>query len=207
MILNIGYMMVNIKKVAYQIKFDGMYNTVYIEVQDELKNEDPSLEEIENLLVNKEYFVWEYKELNRYGELSSVHAKKLTIDENEEQEIKKFKEVLNGKIQQLRNLEMFEVDSKNSAYSIWIGSVGVMVIFMVHNIIALFSELYTTHSILVYALYATILAFTYWVYKKTKQNHENQHSKYKILLNKAREQIQNGIAQKYFTYDEFYEGV
>jgi len=197
--------MVNIKKVANQIKFDGMYNTVYIEVQEELNNEDPSLEEIEKLLEDKEYFVWEYKELNRYGELSSVHAKKLELKEDDAEEVKTFKEKLNEKVQMLRNLEMFEVDSKNSAYSIWIGSVGVMVIFMMHNIIALFSELYTTDSTGVYTSYAAVMALTYWAYRKAKTNHENQHAKYKVLLNDARALISQGIENKYFSYEEFYE--
>ena len=83
--------MINIKKVAHQLKFDGMYNTIYIEAQEELKNEDPTVEEIEKLIIENEYYVGEYKELNRYGELSSVHAKVLIIDENEEEDIKSLK--------------------------------------------------------------------------------------------------------------------
>jgi len=197
--------MVNIKKVASQIKFDGMYNTVYIEVIDKLKKEDPSLDEIENLIINDEYYIWEYKELNRYGELSSVHAKKLEIKEDEASESKTFKEKINEKVQSLRNLEMFEVDSKNSAYSIWIGSVGVMVIFMMHNIIALFSEYYTSHGEIVYSSYALVLALTYWAYRKAKANHENQHAKYKVLLDEARVLIANGLSHKYYTFDEMYE--
>ncbi|MCK5788426.1 MAG: hypothetical protein KAH32_05485 [Chlamydiia bacterium] len=199
--------MINIKKVANQIKFDGMYNTVYIEVQDELKNEDPSVEEIEKLITSKEYYIWEYKELNRYGELSSVHAKKLDIKEDEEESLSAYKTKLNEEVQQLRNLEMFEVDSKNSAYSIWIGSVGVMVIFMAHNIIALFSEYYTTHGTWVYILYAAILGLTYWAYRKAKSNHENQHTKYKTLLTDTRKMVKDGLENNYFTFDEFYEPV
>ncbi|HIP15481.1 MAG TPA: hypothetical protein EYG74_08335 [Sulfurimonas autotrophica] len=199
--------MINIKKVAHQLKFDGMYNTVYIEVQEELKNEDPTVKEIEKLITEKEYYIGEYKELNRYGELSSVHAKKLIIDESENKEIKEFKEKLNKNVQQLRNLENFEVDSKNSAYSIWIGSVGVMVIFMAHNIVALFSDLYNTHGTLVYTSFAIILAITYWGYRKVKQNHEDQHKKYKILHKDTRAMIQKGFTKKYFTEEEFFEGI
>ena len=199
--------MVDIKKVAYQLKFDGMYNTVYIEVQEKLQNDNPTLEEIENLLKKDDYYIWEYKELNRYGELSSVHAKNLDIKNNDKDEVKSLKELLNTKIQKLRNLEMFEVNSKNSAYSIWIGSVGVMVIFMAHNIIALFSELYTTHGGLVYSFYLSILGLTYWAYKKAKRNHEDQYAKYKVLLSDTRVIIAKGLNDKYFTYDELYEGV
>ncbi len=199
--------MINIKKVAYQLKFDGMYNTVYIEVQDKLKKEDPSLEEIETLITKDEYYIWEYKELNRYGELSSVHAKKLEIKDKETNEIKEFKTYLNENVQKLKNLENFEVDSKNSAYSIWIGSVGVMVIFMEHNIIALFSEYYNTHGNIVYASYALILSLTYWGYKKVKNNHENQHLSYNILHKETRAMVKDGLEKKYFTYEEFFEGI
>jgi len=198
---------INIKRVAHQIKYDGMYNTVYIEVQEELKKEDPSLQEVEELLKNNEYFVWEYKELNRYGELSSVHAKKLDIQESDDSQVKTFKETLNKNTQKMRDLEMFEVDSKNSAYSIWIGSGGVMVIFMMHNIIALFSELYKTHGNLVYASYAIVLGLTYWLYKKAKNNHENQHENYKVLHKNTRAMIAEGLYKKYFTNDEFYIGI
>lgn len=198
--------MINIKKVAYQIKFDGMYNTVYIEIQDELNNQNPTVEEIEKLLYNNnEYYIWEYKNLNRYGELSSVHAKKLDIKEDDNEELKTFKQNLNENVQQLKNLENFEVDSKNSAYSIWIGSVGVMVIFMAHNIVALFSDLYNTHGTLVYISFAIILGFTYWSYRKIKQNHENQHIKYQALHQETRAKIKEGFEKSYITYDELFE--
>ncbi len=199
--------MINIKRVAHQLKFDGMYNTVYIEVQETLNNEDPSLQEIEELLEDDEYFIWEYKELNRYGELSSVHTKKLDIEDSEPSETKTFKSKLNENIQQLKNIEMFEVDSKNSAYSIWIGSAGVMIIFMMHNIIALFSELYRTHGALVYISYAIVMGLTYWMYRKAKNNHEDQHKNYKVLHVETRGLIKEGFNNNYFTYDELYEGI
>ena len=198
--------MINIKKVAYQIKFDGMYNTIYIEVQDELNNQNPTLEEIEELLHNNnEYYIWEYKNLNRYGELSSVHAKELKTKEDDTDKIKEFKADLNAKVLKLRQLENFEVDSKNSAYSIWIGSVGVMVIFMAHNIVALFSDLYNTHGTYVYISFAIITWLTYWSYRKTKQNHENQHIKYTALHKETRAMIKEGLENNYFSYDEFFE--
>lgn len=199
--------MINIKKVAYQIKFDGMYNTVLNEIEEEFNNENLTVDEIENILNEKEYYIGEYKELNRYGELSSVHAKNLDMKDTDDTDTKSFKTKLNEKVQILRNIENFEVDSKNSAYSIWIGSVGVMVIFMAHNIIALFSEIYTTHGTFVYVGYGAILALTYWAYRKVKDNHENQHVKYKILHKETRILIKKGLDNNYFTFDEFYESI
>ena len=59
--------MINIKKVAHQIKFDGMYNTVLNEIEEKFDNDNLTVQEIENILKDNEYFVLEYKELNRYG--------------------------------------------------------------------------------------------------------------------------------------------
>jgi len=186
--------MINIKKVAYQIKHDGMYNTVYDEIQEELNSKNPTEAQIEEVLFNNnEYFIWEYKNLNRYGELSSVHAKKLDIKDDDSDDLKSFKTKLNDNVQKLKNLENFEVDSKNSSYSIWIGSVGVMIIFMVHNFAALFSDLYNTHAPFVYGSYVIILALTYWGYKKVKQNHENQYARYTLLHKKTRAMITNTL--------------
>ena len=199
--------MINKKKVAYQIKFDGMYNTVLNEMEEKLNNTELTVELIEEELNKDEYFIWEYKELNRYGELSSVHAQELEIKDTDDDKIKSFKTKLNEDVQTLKNIENFEVDSKNSAYSIWVGSVGVMVIFMAHNIIALFSEYYTTHSTLVYISYALILGATYWGYRKAKDNHENQHLRYKELHKNTRAMINTGLDNNYFTYDEFYQGI
>ena len=199
--------MINIKKVAHQLKHDGMYNTVLIEVQEKLNNEEPTIEEIEVLITNDEYYINEYKELNRYGELSSVHAKKLEINEQDSQEAKTFKTTLNDNVQQLKNLENFEVDSKNSAYSIWIGSAGVMILFMVHNIVALFSELYHTHGGLVYTSFAIILGLTYWAYRKMKINHEAQHERYKVIHKETRAMIKEGLEKNHFSHDEFFQGV
>ena len=199
--------MINIKKVAHQIKFDGMYNTVLNEIEEKFDNDNLTVHQIENILKDDEYFISEYKELNRYGELSSVHAKKLDIKNSDNEQTKLLEKKLNENVQTLKNIENFEVDSKNSAYSIWIGSVGVMVIFMVHNIIALFSEYYTTHGSFVYIGYSFILAITYWAYRKAKDNHENQHARYKILHKETRALINEGLEKDYFTYDEFYQGV
>ncbi len=199
--------MINIKKVAHQIKFDGMYNTVLNEIEEELNNDNPTIDDIENLLNKSEYFILEYKELNRYGELSSVHAKELEVKDSDDEPIKTFKTKLNENVQTLKNIENFEVDSKNSAYSIWIGSVGVMVIFMAHNIVALFSEYYTTHGTFVYIGYGIIMGFTYWAYRKAKDNHENQHLRYKDLHKNTRALIKEGLEKNYFTYDEFYQGI
>jgi hypothetical protein len=129
----------------------------------------------------------------------------LAIKDEDSKTIANFKTELNQNIQILKNLENFETDSKNSAYAIWIGSVGVTVLFMVHNIIALFSELYVEAPALVYSSYIVILYLTYGMYLKIKTNHDAQHGIFQNVYTKTQEMLQYGLQISYFTRDEVYE--
>lgn len=82
-----------------------------------------------------------------------------------------------------------------------------MIIFMMHNIIALFSEYYKTHGAIVYTSFGVVVGLTYYYYRKAKDNHENQHAKYKVILDETRVLVAKGIDEKYYSFDEFYEGV
>ena len=196
--------MVNIEKISNQILHDGLYNTLLFEIKEKLSVQIVTKEMVKNLLKSDSFFTSEYKEINRQSELSSIQIQKVQIKDDETLHVKDFKEGLNENIQTLKNLENFETDSKNSAYLIWIGSIGVMVLFMVHNVIALFSELYTTHETLVYGLYMLILFFTYLGYLKIKKNHDMQHEIFQSVYLKTKKMLKFGFQNSYFSYDEVY---
>ena len=196
--------MVNIKKISHEILNDGLYNTLLFEMSEELNNKNPTKNELEKLLETNQAYIAEYKEINRHSELSSVHVKELIVDEKDDKEVANIKKEINKNVQELKNLESFEVDSKNSAYSIWIGSGGVMVLFMTHNVIALFTELYNTHHNLVYLGYAFILFLTYQAYKKMKIAHENKHTIYMNIYQKTKGIINAELLKNSFTNDELY---
>ncbi len=196
--------MVNMIKVVHQIKEDALYNTIYWEVKDTLKSDNPSLEAIEQLLLDDEHYLADYREINRHSELSSIQVKEIHAKDNaSEDEVQTINE-LNENVLNLKKLENFSVDSSESAYSIWIGSLGVMFIFIFHNGFSLYSELYHTAPLFVYGLYIIIMGFTYMGYRKMKANHESQFIKYKKIYVKTKELISTGFSKKYFTYDELY---
>ncbi len=197
--------MINIEKISNQILYDGLYNTLLYEIKERVSPRHVTVETVQEILKKEPFLVDEYKEINRQSELSSIQVKKLQIKESDKPEVLYVKEELNQNIQILKNLENFETDSKNSAYAIWIGSIGVTVLFMVHNIIALFSELYTTHTLLVYALFVLILFFTYMGYKKIKKNHDAQHEIFQSVYEKTKKILDFGLGASYFTRDEVYE--
>lgn len=197
--------MVNIEKVSHQILNDALYNTLLFEIQERLFEKNITPKMIEKLLQEDLSLIDEYKEINRHSELSSIHVKELTIKEHDNKEATSLKAEINKNIQILKNLENFETDSKESAYSIWIGSVGVMIIFIAHNVIALFSELYTTDAALVYIFYAFILGLTYLGYVKMKINHDNRHLVFQKVHASTKEMIRNGLASSVFAYNDVYE--
>lgn len=197
--------MVNIEKVSNQILNDGLYNTLLFEIKEKLSAQNITVEMVQDILKKEPLLVYEYKEINRQSELSSIQVKKLQLKDDDKPEVLNIKKELNQNIQVLKNLENFETDSKNSAYAIWIGSVGVMVVFMVHNVIALFSELYTTSTLLVYASFTLILLFTYMGYVKIKKNHDAQHEIFQTVYEKTKKMLELGVRAAYFTRDEVYE--
>ena len=198
--------MIDLQKVSKQLKDECLYNTIYYEIQEELGQniKDPSYEQIENLLENNKKYIQDYKDVNRYSELSSIQALELNINEEDDKTCQEVKSEINEKVEKLKALENFSVDSTYSAYEIWIGSAGVMVIFMTHNIIALFSELYNTHGTYVYLSFSIILGLTFWGYIKIKKNHEKQHNLYNILYEKTQNIIETAFSNKYITKVELY---
>ncbi|MFA5233509.1 MAG: hypothetical protein WC390_03840 [Sulfurimonas sp.] len=197
--------MVNIQKVSNQILNDSLYNTLLFEIKEKLFAQNITPVMIEALLSEDLSLLSEYKEINRQSELSSIQIKKLLAQEGEAAEVTQKKREINENIQTLKNLENFEGDSKNSAYPIWIGSAGVMILFMAHNIIALFSELYATHEAEVYIFYGIVLLLTYFSYVKVKSNHDVQHAVFAATYTKTKEMIEEGLRASHFSRDEIYE--
>ena len=195
--------MIDMYKVAFQIKDDSLYNTILFEMKEEL-NKEPSYSEIESLLTSNKKYIQDYKDINRYSELSSIQAQELVIYENDEEVCKESKQSINTNVGKLKALENFSVDSTHSAYEIWIGSAGVMVVFMMHNIIALFSELYYTHTFMVYSSFVVVLALTFVCYKKIKTNHEKQHVLYNELYEKTEKMITFACMNNYISERELY---
>ncbi len=196
--------MVNIQKVSNQILNDGLYNTLLFEIKEKLFSQEVTPLMIEGILRKEPSLLGEYKEINRQSELSSIQIKELEVKESDTPQIAQRKREINESVQILKNLENFEGDSKNSAYPIWIGSIGVMVLFMAHNIIALFSDLYTTHESAVYLSYGIVMWLTYLGYIKVKNNHDAQHAVFAATYTKTKEMIEYGLLRGDFLHQEIY---
>ncbi|MEA3330712.1 MAG: hypothetical protein U9Q29_03355 [Campylobacterota bacterium] len=195
--------MINIKKVANDIKSNGKYDALYVEVQKRLGNDNPTLQEIEELVISDSYCVMEYKDLNRWGELSSVHVKDLEIASDDLEEVRSVKQKINQNVEYLRHGEEYEVKSKNTIYIAWTGFIALPTVYVIDNIVRV-SELYDELENSVYVSFLLVLIASIWGYLKVKNNHKNQHERYLQTQVETRELVKVGLEKGYFTFEEVY---
>ena len=197
--------MINIKKVTNDIKTNGKYDAILEHIKDKLKNENPSLEEIEKLIIEDKYYVTEYKDLNRWGELTSVHIKPLEIKKNDSAEAKDAKQKINGKIDYLVLGEEYEVPSKKVIYAAWTGFLLLPSIYVIDNMVRMFTTWYITHSEYVYLSFFVVFILCIWGYFKVVGNHTRQHEQYIQTQTEIRDIVKMGLKKGYFSHNEIYK--
>ncbi|NEW61440.1 hypothetical protein GSY74_09115 [Sulfurovum sp. bin170] len=197
--------MINIKKVANDIYSDGKYDAMLDSVKKALNSENPSLEAIEKLVIEDSYYVKEYKDLNRWGELTSVHIKELEIKPSDSKEAKKLKEKINKEIDYLILGEEYEIPSKKTIYITWTGFIALPTIYVIDNVVRMFTTLYITHENHIYFSFLIVLILSVWGYLMVSRNHKRQHTRYIKTQKKMRELVKTGLEKNYFSFDEVYK--
>ena len=198
--------MFGLQKVIKEIHSDGKYDAILDVAKKTLKNNNPTLSDIEKLVKEDEYYIKEYKDLNRWGELTSIHIKNLNIKNNDNKESKELKEKINTNMKFLKNREEYEIASKNSIYAAWTVSIALPSIYIIDNIVRLFTDLYKNNNeISVYISFIIVIILSIWGYKKVSLSHKKLHIKYIQIQQDVRELISLGLEKKYFTLEEIYE--
>ncbi len=197
--------MISIKKVIKDIKTDGKYDAILDYIKKTLVSEEPTLEQITSLVKNNPYYIKEYKDLNRWGELSSVHIKKLYIKEYENNNSKEIKEKINSKLDYLINSEEYEIPSKKIIYLSWTGFITLPSIYIIDNMVRISTDFYTTYENHVYFSFIIVLIASVWGYLKVNKNHFKQHLRYIQTQQNIRLLVKQGLEKKYFTYEEVYK--
>ena len=196
--------MLNIKKAAHRIKHDGLFTFIYNEMKELAKKSELSLEEILDLLHKHPRFLDDYKDLNTQSEISNIQIKEQPIDQNDSQECKEYKKIINKNIPELVALEAFEKPADSMIYTVWIGSLVAFLIFVVHNLIVLYTFWYEHYKYYVFGSYAFIIAGGYLYYKKMIKKHQMKHQKFLELRDETKEAIQKGIAKGCFSEEQIY---
>ena len=198
--------MINKIKVVDEIKNDGKYDAILDVVKKNLKTDNPTLEQIAELIDNDPYYIAEYKDLNRWGELSSVHIHELEVKDSDLDDVKTTKEQINENVVFLRNREEYQIPSKNTIYIAWTGFIALPAIYVIDNIVRLATDLYIDgQEESVYISFVLVLIASTWGYLRVKNNHTRLHKQYVETRAKTRELIKNALKKNYFSYDEVYQ--
>jgi len=196
--------MVSIKKVANDIQNNGKYDAILEHLKIASNNQSPTLEEIEELITTNAYYISEYKDLNRWGEISSVHVQSLDIKQSDSPEAKEFKEKINGDLSYLVLEEEYQVSSKKVIHAAWTGFILLPSIYVIDNMVRMFTTWYITNPNLVYLSFVVVTILCFWGFYKVTQNHNKQHKEYTDKQKEIRALVVKGLENNYFTYEEVY---
>ena len=200
--------MINLRKAALQIKTDGLFSYIYDELKEESGGEELSEDQIRQLLKqspNAQKHLDKYRQLNRESEISNIHLKELIINESDELKCKEMKEKINENANRLRALEKYGASAKDSAYSIWIGSLAVFIIFLIHNYFGLFTNVYKTYPIIIFGSYLLVIVWAFRFYFKTMKNHDAKHRLYKNIYTETQKLIQQGLKSDCFLKKDIFD--
>lgn len=196
--------MINLNKVANDIKSDGKYDAILDIAKIALCEKEPSFKNILKLLKEDSFYIKEYKDLNRWGELSSVHVQELNILDEETEHSKETKNKINSKLPYLINGEEYEIQSKKIIYLSWTFFIALPSIYVIDNLVRVSTDLYTTNEDHVYISFLIVLLISAWGYFKVVNNHKKQHLKYIQTQKEVRELVKDGLENKYFLHEDIY---
>ena len=196
--------MVNILKVTREIKEDGRYDALLDIVKKKLKSAEPSFEDIKELVIKDESILKEYKDLNRWGEISSVHINTLESNDRDSKELKKDKETINKNVTFLTHGEEYHVKQKNVIYLVWTFFIATPSIYIIDNLVRI-TDLYDENENSVFVSFVIVLVASAWGFMKVKSNHMKMHKRYIETLAQTRELVKKGLEKDYFTFEEVYQ--
>ena len=196
--------MVNIKKVINDIQNNGKYDAILEHLKQASNNQNPSIEEIEKIINSDEYYISEYKDLNRWGEISSVHVQALEIKEGDSPQAKETKEKINASLEYLTLGEEYQIPSKKVIHAAWTGFILLPSIYVIDNMVRMFTTWYITSPNYVYLSFAIVTVLCLWGFYKVTQNHQRQHQEYTDKQKEIRALVALGLENNYFTHEEVY---
>ena len=197
--------MINLKKASKLIKEDGLFSFIYDDMKIESGKNQLEVEEIQELLSDSSIFIEEYKRLNRENKISNIEINSLIIDASDNENQKNIKTNINKNLDELKTLEKYDTPSKYGLQFIWIGSVAVGLIFVVHNIVSIFTELYSKMGYVVFSLYGLIIACSIIVLLKSNKSHDTNYRRFKKIYDETKALINTSLKNDHIQMNELFD--
>ncbi|WP_457743274.1 hypothetical protein [Sulfurimonas sp.] len=155
--------LINLQRVAREVKTVGLYDLVLQDVQRVLKKTRVSESEVLEVLEKHPEFMQDYMQTNVEYNLSNIHIKDINIDDLKDDCKQKAREA-NTNLTKLREFEKYTLDFEQSATLVIIFSIEFFVLFSVQYFIVLLNL--KEWQWWIYTLFASSVAVAYWYGKK-----------------------------------------
>ena len=179
--------MINLKRVANEIKSVGLYDLVLQDVQRIFGRSRVSEEEILDAISKHPQLLEDYMQTTVEYNLSNIHIRDINIDDLKD-ECKSKAKVVNENLALLRELEKYTLDFEQSATLVIIFSIEFFVLFSVQYFIVLLNL--KDWQWWIYGLFASSVAVAYWygkkqsrLYAKNKKIYDEKYVQTQQLLN------------------------
>lgn len=189
--------MINLDRVAYEIKTVGLYDLVLQDVQRDAGKNRVSEDEIKETISKNPQILEDYMQTNVEYNLSNIHLKEISIDDLKD-EYKQKAQQINTNLKKLKDLEKYTLDFEQSATLVIIFSIEFFVLFSVQYFIILLNL--KAWQWWIYGLFASTVLFA-WLYarKQSKVYDKNNaifQETYLQTLKLLKELEEDGIIKK-----------
>lgn len=170
--------MINLERVAREIKSVGLYDLVLQDVQRVAKKTRVSEQEILEILATHPEILQDYMQTNVEYNLSNIHLKDVNV-QNLKDECRQEAQMVNENLAKLRELEKYTLDFEQSATLVIIFSIEFFVLFSVQYFIVLLNL--KEWQWWIYTLFASSVALAYWYGKKQSKLYAKNKKRYETL--------------------------
>ena len=179
--------MINLKRVANEIKTVGLYDLVLQDVQRFFKKNRVNEDEILEALEKNPEILSDYMQTNVEYNLSNIHIKDINLEDLKDECKQKAKKV-NENLAQLRELEKYTLDFEQSATLVIIFSIEFFVLFSVQYFIVLLNL--KEWQWWIYGLFASSVAIAYWYGKKQSRLYAANKEKYDAMYKETQQLLE-----------------
>ncbi len=165
--------MINLSRVAQEIKEVGLYDLILQDVQNIAKKKKLSVDEILKIMDKNPQILEEYKQLNVEYNLSNIHIDNIN-NSNISTEHHKTVEKINKNLKKIKEIEKYTLDFEHSSTLIIIFSIEFFVLFSVQYFIVLMDL--KEWQLLIYGLFGSSIIVA-WLYARKQKKLYDTNSK------------------------------
>ena len=170
--------MIHLDRVASEIKHIGFYDMLYQDIKDRLGDQNPSEEDIKDILQKEPKFLQDYKQLNVEYNISNIHIRDIPLEGLSDECLDDAKEV-NAKLAKLRELEPYTLEFEKSSFLVILFSIEFFVLFSVQYFIVLLSL--KEYQWYIYGLFLFSIVVSWWVARRQKRKFVEGNSEFEKL--------------------------